>query len=113
MPHRRIAHPTKLTTRGDDFRIKHFINRSAQSQVGVTDDASGHTLAAASTLEKDVRSGLKTGADIDAASAVGKVIAERAKSAGVEQVVFDRGSYLYHGRVKALAEAACEGGLEF
>ena len=79
----------------------------------VIDDASGHTLAAASTLEKDVRSGLKTGADMDAASAVGKVIAERAKSAGVEQVVFDRGSYLYHGRVKALAEAAREGGLEF
>ena len=76
-------------------------------------DAAGRTVAAASTLDKDLKSTLKTGADISAAAAVGKLIAERSKAAGVEQVVFDRGAYLYHGRVKALAEAAREGGLDF
>ena len=77
------------------------------------DDAAGRTLAAASTLDKDLRTDLKTGADRDAAALVGKLIAERAKAAGVTAVVFDRGSYLYHGRVKALADAAREGGLAF
>ena len=77
----------------------------------VIDDEAGKTLVAASTLEKDARD--KTGATTDAATAVGKVIAERAKKAGVTKVVFDRGGFLYHGRVKALAEAAREGGLEF
>ena len=79
----------------------------------IIDDAAGKTLAAASTLDKDLKAALKTGADKDAASAVGKLIAERSKAAGVLAVVFDRGSYLYHGRVKALAEAAREGGLDF
>ena len=79
----------------------------------VIDDAQGRTLAAASSLEKDLREAGKTGANIEAATAVGKLIAERARAAGVEKVVFDRGSYLYHGRVKALAEAAREGGLSF
>jgi large subunit ribosomal protein L18 len=79
----------------------------------VIDDAEGRTLAAASSLDKELRAALRTGADKDAATAVGKLIAERSKAAGVEQVVFDRGSYLYHGRVKALAEAAREGGLDF
>ncbi len=79
----------------------------------VIDDAAGTTLAAASTLDKDLKGNLKTGADKDAASAVGKLIAERCKVAGVTAVVFDRGSYIYHGRVKALAEAAREGGLDF
>ena len=79
----------------------------------VIDDNAGRTLAAASSLEKDLRSELRTGADKDAASAVGKLIAERAKEAGVTEVVFDRGAYLYHGRVKALADAAREGGLAF
>jgi large subunit ribosomal protein L18 len=79
----------------------------------IIDDAEGRTLAAASTLDKELRANLRTGADKDAASAVGKLIAERSKAAGVLQVVFDRGSYLYHGRVKALAEAAREGGLDF
>jgi len=79
----------------------------------VIDDAAGRTVAAASTLDKDLKTTLKTGADKDAASAVGKLIAERSKAAGVVAVVFDRGSYLYHGRVKALAEAAREGGLDF
>jgi len=79
----------------------------------VIDDVKGHTLAAASTLDKDLRGKLKTGADVEAAGAVGKLIAERAKKAGVEKVVFDRGPYIYHGRVKALADAAREGGLKF
>jgi large subunit ribosomal protein L18 len=79
----------------------------------VIDDAQGRTLAAASTLEKAVRADLKTGADRTAASAVGRLVAERALAAGITQVVFDRGAYLYHGRVKALAEAAREGGLAF
>ncbi|TIU34356.1 MAG: 50S ribosomal protein L18 [Mesorhizobium sp.] len=77
--------------------------------VQVIDDAQGRTLAAASTLEKDLKGSLKTGA----AAAVGKLIAERAAKAGVKEVVFDRGAYIYHGRVKALAEAAREGGLSF
>jgi large subunit ribosomal protein L18 len=64
-------------------------------------------------MEKDLRSALKTGADKSAAAAVGKLVAERAKAAGVKDVVFDRGSYIYHGRVKALAEGAREGGLNF
>ena len=79
----------------------------------VIDDEAGHTLAAASTLDKDLRTSLKTGADKAAASAVGKLLAERAKAAGVSDVVFDRGPYPYHGRVQALAEAAREGGLSF
>lgn len=79
----------------------------------VIDDVAGKTLAAASTLEKDLKSSLKTGADTEAAKAVGKLVAERAKGAGVNDVIFDRGSYLFHGRVKALADAAREGGLNF
>ena len=79
----------------------------------VIDDVAGRTLAAASSLDKSLRTELKTGADKGAASAVGKLVAERAVAAGVTQVVFDRGAYLYHGRVRALAEAAREGGLSF
>ena len=79
----------------------------------VIDDDRGITLAAASSIEKSTREALKTGASVDAAKAVGKMIAERAKEKGVTDVVFDRGAYLYHGRVKALAEAAREGGLKF
>ncbi|WP_274427161.1 50S ribosomal protein L18 [Chelativorans sp. YIM 93263] len=79
----------------------------------VIDDTKGHTVAAASTLEKDLKGQLKNGSDVEAAKAVGKLVAERAKKAGVSSVVLDRGAYLYHGRVKALADAAREGGLEF
>jgi large subunit ribosomal protein L18 len=79
----------------------------------IIDDQKGETLASASSLEKDVRGDGKTGADIEAASAVGKLVAERAVKNGVKEVVFDRGRYLYHGRVKALADAAREGGLSF
>ena len=77
----------------------------------VIDDADGRTVASASTLEKDVRG--STGANVASAQDVGKRIAERAKAAGVTRVVFDRGGFLFHGRVKALADAARESGLEF
>jgi len=86
---------------------------SAQIYAQVIDDEKGVTIAAASTLEKANRDALKTGANIEAARHVGKQIAERAIRAGVKEVVFDRGGYLFHGRVKALAEAAREGGLDF
>lgn len=86
---------------------------SKQIYVQVIDDAAGKTLAAASSLDKDLRTELKNGADKAAASAVGKLVAERAKAAGVSKVIFDRSGYIFHGRVKALADAAREGGLEF
>jgi large subunit ribosomal protein L18 len=86
---------------------------SKQIYAQIIDDEKGHTLAAASSLEKDMREKLKTGADRSAAAEVGKLVAERAKAAGVTKVVFDRSGYIYHGRVKALADAAREGGLEF
>jgi large subunit ribosomal protein L18 len=79
--------------------------------VQVIDDTEGHTLAAASSLDKSLK--LKTGGNIAAAKAVGKAIAERAKAAGITKVVFDRGGYLYHGRVASLADAAREAGLDF
>jgi large subunit ribosomal protein L18 len=79
----------------------------------VIDDAEGRTVAAASSLDQGLREALKTGADKAAAAAVGKLVAERALAAGIKEVVFDRGAYIYHGRVKALAEAAREGGLAF
>jgi large subunit ribosomal protein L18 len=77
----------------------------------VIDDEAGRTLAAASSLDKDLKD--KTGATTDAAASVGKAVAERAKAAGITKVVFDRGGFIFHGRVKALADAAREGGLEF
>mgnify|MGYP003620729346 CR=1 FL=1 len=79
----------------------------------VIDDAAGRTLASASSMDQSLRESLKTGADTAAAAAVGKLLAERATAAGVKNVVFDRGGYMYHGRVKALADAAREGGLSF
>ena len=79
----------------------------------VIDDTKGATVAAASTVDKGLKGALKTGADIAAAKAVGKLVAERAVAAGVKEVVFDRGAYMFHGRVKALADAAREGGLQF
>ncbi|MGI9366819.1 MAG: 50S ribosomal protein L18 [Rhizobiaceae bacterium] len=87
------------------------IHRSnANIYAQVIDDSKGHTLAAASTLDKDVKG---NGGNVEAASAVGKLIAERASKAGVKDVIFDRGAFLFHGRVKAVAEAAREGGLNF
>jgi len=97
---------------GDRLRLS--VHRSSKHiYAQIIDDVRGHTLAAASTLEKDLKGSLKTGADQAAATAVGKLLAERAVAAGVKEVVFDRGPYIYLGRVKALAEAAREGGLSF
>ena len=79
----------------------------------VIDDAQGLTIVAASSLETDLRGSLKTGADIEAAKTIGKLLAERAVAKGVTDVVFDRGGYIFHGRVKALADAARESGLNF
>jgi large subunit ribosomal protein L18 len=79
----------------------------------IIDDAKGETIAAASSIEKDLRGSLKTGADIEAAKVIGKLLAERAVSKGVKDILFDRGGYIFHGRVKALADAAREAGLNF
>jgi large subunit ribosomal protein L18 len=97
---------------GERKRLSVF-RSSKHISVQVIDDATGATLVAASTLEKDFQSTGKTGADVAAAAVIGKLIAQRALAKGVKAVVFDRGAYLFHGRVKALAEAAREGGLEF
>jgi large subunit ribosomal protein L18 len=95
---------------GDRPRLS--VHRSGRHiYVQLIDDAHGRTVAAASTLEKEARA--KTGATIASAQEVGRKIAERAKAAGITRVVFDRGGFLFHGRVKALADAAREGGLEF
>ena len=97
---------------GERLRLSVF-RSSKHIYAQVIDDRKGETVAAASSIEKDLRTSLKTGADIGAAKVVGKLLAERALKNGVKDVAFDRGSYLYHGRVKALADAAREGGLNF
>lgn len=95
-------------------KIRLSVFRSGKHIYGqLIDDTEGRTLAAASSVEKAMREALKTGADVEAAHQVGKALAERAKAAGIETVVFDRGGYRYHGRVKALADGAREGGLTF
>jgi len=102
---------TALRSKGG-LRPRLSVHRSGRHiYAQVIDDEAGRTVAAASTLDKDVRG--TTGATAEAAASVGKRVAERAKAAGVTQVVFDRGGFLFHGRVKALADAAREGGLEF
>ena len=119
-----MAHLT--TTQARKARVRHAIRVAAngrprlsvfrsskQIYAQIIDDANGVTLVAASSIEKDVKANLKTGADIDAATAIGKLIAERALAAGLKSVVFDRGQYIYHGRVKALADGAREAGLDF
>jgi large subunit ribosomal protein L18 len=119
---------TKLNDRIDrrKGRVRGVLRRTAQGRkrlsvfrsskhiyAQVIDDDVGATLASASSIEKSTRETLKTGASVEAAKTVGKLIAQRAQEKGVKDVVFDRGGYLYHGRVKALAEAAREGGLNF
>jgi large subunit ribosomal protein L18 len=103
---------TALRAKGN-LRPRLSIHRSGRHiYAQVIDDEQGRTVAAASTLDKGVKDAAK-GATKDAAAAVGKRVAERASAAGVTKVVFDRGGFLFHGRVKALADAAREGGLEF
>jgi len=95
-------------------RLRLSVHRSGKHiYAQVIDDVAGKTLAAASSVDADLRGKLKSGANIDAASAVGALLAERAGKAGVKDVVFDRGAFIYHGRIKALADAAREGGLSF
>ncbi|HWJ70060.1 MAG TPA: 50S ribosomal protein L18 [Sphingobium sp.] len=106
---RRVRTALKARAGGKPRLSVHRSGRHIYAQV--IDDAAGRTLAAASTLDKDVRG--KTGATADAAADVGKRVAAAATKAGVTTVVFDRGGFLFHGRVKALADAAREGGLEF
>jgi large subunit ribosomal protein L18 len=111
---RRTAKVRRNIRRAAGGRARLSVFRSSKHiYAQVIDDIKGETLASASSMEKTMREGLKTGANIDAAKAVGKVLAERAAAKGVKEVVFDRGGYLYHGRVKALADAARAGGLKF
>ncbi len=107
----RVRRAIKSAANGRPRLSVYRSNKQIYAQV--IDDANGKTLAAASTMEKDLRDTLGNGGNKSAAEKVGKLIADRAKKAGVEDVVFDRGSYLFHGRIKALAEAAREGGLKF
>jgi large subunit ribosomal protein L18 len=120
-----------MSTLNDNFvrrskRVRQSLRRAANGRVRlsvfrsskhiyaqVIDDSAGRTMAAASTLDKDLKGALKKGSDLEAAQAVGKLVAQRALAAGVKNVIFDRGGYLYHGRVKALADAAREAGLSF
>ena len=106
---RRVRSALRARSSGKPRLSVHRSGRHIYAQV--IDDSAGKTIAAASTLDKDIKG--KTGATKDGSAAVGKALAERAKKAGVSQVVFDRGGFLFHGRVKALADAAREGGLEF
>lgn len=95
-------------------RARLSVHRSSQHiYAQVIDDANGNTVASASTMETELRSKIKNGGNVDAATQIGKIVAERAVKAGVKEVVFDRGAFIYHGRVKALADAAREGGLSF
>jgi large subunit ribosomal protein L18 len=106
---RRVRSALRARSAGKPRLSVHRSGRHIYAQV--IDDKAGKTLAAASTLDKELKG--KTGATRNGAAAVGKAVAERAKKAGVSSVVFDRGGFLFHGRVKALADAAREGGLEF
>jgi large subunit ribosomal protein L18 len=111
---RRKGRVRRSLARNSGGRVRLCVHRSSKHiYAQLIDDAQGHTLAAASTLEKEMKGKLKTGADKAAAAAVGKLLAERAARAGVTAVVFDRGGYRYHGRIKALADGAREGGLSF
>ena len=113
--HRRRIHVRmRKKLAGTPERPRLCVNRSSKHiRVQVVDDATSRTIVSASSLDKEVREKIKGGGNIAASKVVGKIIAERARAKGVEQVVFDRGGYQYHGRVKALAEAAREAGLKF
>jgi large subunit ribosomal protein L18 len=113
--HRRRIHVRmRRTLAGSSQRPRLCVHRSSKHiRAQVVDDNTGRTLVAASSLDKEVRSVIKGGGNIAASKVVGKIIAQRARAKGVENVVFDRGGYQYHGRVQALAEAAREAGLKF
>lgn len=111
---RRAARVRRQLKASANGRLRLSVHRSSKNiYAQIIDDSRGVTVAAASTLEGELKSSLKTGADRAAAAAVGKLVAERAAKAGIKEVVFDRGAFIFHGRVKALADAAREGGLSF
>lgn len=108
--HRRV----RRRLEGTEARPRLSVFRSHKNiYAQIIDDASGQTLVSASTLDKQARAQIRYGGNVAAAKGLGKVLAERARQAGITRVVFDRGGYKYHGRVRALAAAAREGGLEF
>jgi large subunit ribosomal protein L18 len=112
--HRRTIRVRKALAKRGNLRPRLSVFRSSKNiYAQVIDDTKGVTVASASTMEEGFKSAKKTGADMAAASQIGKLVAERALKAGIKDVVFDRGGYIFHGRVKALAEAAREGGLNF
>lgn len=113
--HRKRLHSRlRRTLTGNTERPRLCVHRSSKHiHAQLIDDSTGRTIVAASSVDGESRKSLKGGGNIAAAKVIGKAIAERAKAAGVEKVVFDRGGYQYHGRVKALAEAAREAGLKF
>jgi len=111
---RRIHNRIRRRISGSSNRPRLCVYRSLKYVYAqIVDDSKGITLVAASTAEKDIRGDLKQGGNIQASKLVGKAVAERARAKGIEAVVFDRGGYLYHGRIKAVAEAARESGLKF
>lgn len=111
---RRTSRTRAKIARVNNDRPRLSVFRSKQNiYVQIIDDSKRHTLVAASTLDRELKGKLKTGGDKAAAEVVGKLIAKRAVENGIKTVVFDRGGYLYHGRVKALAEAARSNGLDF
>lgn len=111
---RRVSRVRRRIRQTQNNRPRLSVHRSLQNiYAQIIDDTQGRTLAAASTLEKDVKGKVSAGGNVKAATEIGKLIAERAKKAGISEVVFDRGGFLYHGRIKALADAAREGGLKF
>ena len=110
----RIHERIRKRLSGSEVRPRLAVFRSTKHiYAQIIDDSKGATLTAASTLDVDAKKDLKHGGNIAAAKAVGKLVAERAKAKGIDAVLFDRGGYIYHGRVKALAEAAREAGLKF
>ncbi len=113
--HRKRVHArVRIKVSGTTERPRLCVYRSlGHIYAQVIDDRSGKTLVSASSVDKETKKHLKGGGNVAAAKVIGKAIAERAKSAGVSKVVFDRGGYKYHGRVKALADAAREAGLQF
>jgi len=111
---RRKARVRKALKANNSGRPRLSVYRTGKNiYAQIIDDASGRTLAQASTIDKDVKASLKNGSTAEAAATVGKLVAERGLAAKVSQVVFDRGAYIYHGRVKALGDAAREAGLQF
>lgn len=111
---RRRARNRNALRKNGSGRVRLSVHRSSQHiYAQIIDDTAGHTLAAASTLDADIKKAVKSTSNSEAAAAVGKLVAERARANGVDTVVFDRGGYIFHGRVKALADAAREAGLKF